>query len=99
MAAHIQLENLAGYSEETKVSYVIPIYNIDRGSAVLKNTFDEFNSEQVRSVRFASAGETVRAGLRLLEEQESKLRVLQKALIEGEESGIAEYPLGSLLTS
>ncbi|MDT8299157.1 MAG: type II toxin-antitoxin system ParD family antitoxin [Spirochaetaceae bacterium] len=68
-------------------------------SVTLGNHFDEFISEQVQSGRFASASETVRAGLRLLEEQETKLLVLQKALIDGEESGIAEYQLGSLLNT
>jgi antitoxin ParD1/3/4 len=32
----------------------------------------------------------VRAGLRLLEEHETKVKALQDALIEGEQSGIAE---------
>ena len=37
------------------------------------------------------------AGLRLLENNESKLAALRQALAEGEQSGIAEYGLESML--
>ena len=52
--------------------------------------FDSFIQNQIESGRYASTSEVVRAGLRLLEEEDQKLRLLRKALIEGEESGWVE---------
>jgi antitoxin ParD1/3/4 len=49
----------------------------------------DFVEEQVRTGRFSSASDVVQAGLRMLEEHESKVRALQDALIEGEKSGPA----------
>ncbi|HLW70031.1 MAG TPA: type II toxin-antitoxin system ParD family antitoxin [Candidatus Binataceae bacterium] len=49
--------------------------------------FNSFVETQVAQGRYNSASEVVRAGLRLLEEQEAKLAALRAALIEGEQSG------------
>ncbi|BBK44070.1 antitoxin ParD1 [Allostella vacuolata] len=59
-------------------------------SVVLGDHLADFVDRQVADGRFGSASEVVRAGLRLLEEHEARLRALRAALIEGEESGPAE---------
>jgi antitoxin ParD1/3/4 len=81
----------------------IPIIGT-KESAMAKNTsvslgdhFEEFIAEQVDSGRYGSASEVVRAGLRLLETNESKLEVLRNALIAGERSGRAKYSYESLV--
>lgn len=52
--------------------------------------FDEFIQNQIDTGRYTSTSEVVRAGLRLLEDEEQKLRLLRQALIEGEQSGFVE---------
>jgi antitoxin ParD1/3/4 len=59
--------------------------------------FEQFIAKQINDGRYGSTSETVRAGLRLLEERELKLAAIQKALIEGEESGRADYSLKGLI--
>jgi antitoxin ParD1/3/4 len=49
--------------------------------------FNSFVEAQVDEGRYSNASDVVRAGLRLLEEQEAKLQALRAALIEGERSG------------
>jgi antitoxin ParD1/3/4 len=50
--------------------------------------FDDFIEAQVSEGRYSSASDVVRAALRLLEDQETRLAALRAALIEGEESGV-----------
>ena len=66
-------------------------------SVTLGDHFETFIASQIDRGRFASASEAIRAGLRLLEEHEVKLAALQRALQDGENSGLAEYSLSGLL--
>lgn len=66
-------------------------------SISLGDHFDQFIAGQVDSGRYGSASEVVRAGLRLLETNESKLDVLRNALVAGEKSGRAKYSYEALV--
>jgi antitoxin ParD1/3/4 len=62
--------------------------SIARNTSVsISDHFQAFIETQIGTGRYGSASDVVRAGLRLLEEQETKLSALRAALIEGEESG------------
>jgi antitoxin ParD1/3/4 len=56
-------------------------------SISLGDHYVAFVETQVIEGRYGSASEVVRAGLRLLEEQELQLATLRAALLEGEQSG------------
>ncbi len=56
-------------------------------SISLGDHFADFVDEKVQSGRYSSASDVVRAGLRLLEENEAKAEALRAALIAGEASG------------
>ena len=56
-------------------------------SVVLSDTLAQFAQQQVRDGRYGSTSDVVRAGLRLLEEHESRIALLRQALIKGEQSG------------
>ena len=66
-------------------------------SVTLGEHFEKFLAYQIESGRYGSASEAIRAGLRLLEERESKLEALRRALTEGEQSGPADYSLQNIL--
>lgn len=58
-------------------------------SVSLGNYFDDFVQSSVREGRFKNVSEVIRAGLRLLEEEETKIVALKNAIQEGVDSGIA----------
>jgi len=58
-------------------------------SISLGNYFDDFIKSRINAGRYKNASEMIRAGLRLLEEEESKYAALKQALQEGIDSGIA----------
>jgi antitoxin ParD1/3/4 len=66
-------------------------------SISLGEHFDSFIAEQLESGRYASTSEVVRAGLRLLEEEETRLVTLRQLLEAGEKSEIADYSLDELI--
>ena len=58
-------------------------------SISLGNYFDQFVQAQIVEGRYKNVSEVIRAGLRLLEQEESKIKVLKKEIQEGIDSGIA----------
>ncbi len=66
-------------------------------SVTLGPHFEKFVGKQVESGHYGSVSEAIRAGLRLLEEKEARLSLLRKALLEGENSGTADYSLEGLI--
>lgn len=58
-------------------------------SVSLGDHFAGFVDQSVKSGRYQNASDVVRAGLRLLEEHETKVEALRAALIAGEQSGEA----------
>ncbi len=59
-------------------------------SISLGNHFEEFVQTRIEEGRYTNVSEVIRAGLRLLEEEEQKFYVLRKAIQDGIDSGIAD---------
>jgi antitoxin ParD1/3/4 len=59
-------------------------------SVTLGEHFDRFVVEKIKEGRFQSVSEVVRAGLRKLEEDETKLQALRLKLQAGEDSPVVE---------
>ncbi|MBS3738270.1 type II toxin-antitoxin system ParD family antitoxin [Mesohalobacter halotolerans] len=59
-------------------------------SISLGNYFDQFVQTQVSAGRYKNVSEVIRAGLRLLENEESKVIALRNAIQEGLSSTLVE---------
>jgi len=59
-------------------------------SILLGDYFDSFINEQVKTGRFSSTSEVIRAALRMFEQEESKKTRLIAELKKGEKSGFVE---------
>jgi antitoxin ParD1/3/4 len=56
-------------------------------SILLGNYFDDFINQQIKTGKYSSASEVIRAALRMFEHEESKKGELINELKKGEESG------------
>ena len=59
-------------------------------SVSLGDYFEDFVENRIAEGRYKNASEVIRAGLRLLEEEEKKMAALKGAIQEGINSGIAK---------
>ena len=59
-------------------------------SVTLGNHFEDFIQNSISAGRYKNTSEVIRAGLRLLEDEEDKVTALRHAIQEGIDSGIAE---------
>ena len=59
-------------------------------SILIGDYFDHFISSQIKTGKYSSASEVVRAALRMFEHEESKKNELIKELQNGEESGFVD---------
>lgn len=69
-------------------------------SILLGDYFDNFINSQVKTGRFSSASEVVRAALRMFEQEETKKEEIIKELKKGEKSGfIKDFNRDSFMNS
>ena len=59
-------------------------------SVSLGDYFENFVESKIEQGRYNNASEVIRAGLRLLEEEEKNIFSLKKAITEGINSGVAK---------
>jgi len=59
-------------------------------SMLFGDYFDNFIQEQIKSGKYASTSEVIRAALRMIEQAESKKSTLVKELKKGEQSGFVK---------
>lgn len=59
-------------------------------SVSLGDYFENFVDNKISSGRYKNASEVIRAGLRLLEEEENRIQILKSAIKDGLDSGISK---------
>ena len=59
-------------------------------SIILGDHFDKFIKSEIESGRYSSASEIIRSGLRLVEEETKKIKLINEALVIGENSGASK---------
>ncbi|MFY7667276.1 MAG: type II toxin-antitoxin system ParD family antitoxin [Crocinitomicaceae bacterium] len=59
-------------------------------SILLGDYFDKFINTQLKTGKYASASEVIRAALRMFEKEETKKNELIKELVKGEKSGFVK---------
>ncbi|MFM9948400.1 MAG: type II toxin-antitoxin system ParD family antitoxin [Saprospiraceae bacterium] len=59
-------------------------------SVSLGTYFEDFVENRISEGRYKNASEVIRAGLRLLEEEENRVQLLKNAIQEGVDSGVAQ---------
>lgn len=73
-----------------------------RKSYVVGDRYDAFITQQIKAGRFNNASEVVRAGLRMLEDYETRLGQLREAIAAGDEDiaagNVFEYATADDLT-
>ena len=60
-------------------------------SVSLGDHFESFVEQSIEQGRYSNASEVIRAGLRLLEEEESRFNALKNAIQEGLDSGFIPF--------
>jgi antitoxin ParD1/3/4 len=70
--------------------FEVNLFKMSKNTSIsLGNYFEQFVQSRISEGRFKNVSEVIRAGLRLLEEEESKAIALRSAIQEGIDSGIA----------
>ncbi len=71
-------------------NFGVKLIDMSKNTSVSLGThFDAFIEERISQGRFQNKSDVIRAGLRLLEEEENHFTLLQTAIRKGIESGIA----------
>ena len=68
-------------------------------SVSLGSYFEAFVENKITQGRYKNASEVIRAGLRLLEEEEHRIAVLKNAIQEGLDSGVRIYRTFGIIRS